>query len=279
MFYSKIYDKLISKAKNESRIKCDEIYYENHHIYPRHLGGDDNESNLVLLTLKEHCIAHFLLWKIHNSDGDKLAYKMRSGQTEDAQRLRSKLAVHANRNGGNGFWKVNGDNPMKDPNIIAKAIETKKIKYGSAGIYSDEHLDKVRKGIKLGMNSAESRNKASAIIKERNSKLSKSELSKKYGRTAESNGNSGIIKGYYIVYSIDGKKFFFMSQNDIKLKLNVSQKFLINNRNTGIINNKSRNKLMHMWNGWKFDYFSGRFTINDLLEIKSQNDNFEDMWD
>lgn len=65
MNYQKIYDSIVARAKNGLRIKGAEIYYEQHHIKPRCLGGDDSRDNLVLLTGREHFICHRLLYKIH----------------------------------------------------------------------------------------------------------------------------------------------------------------------------------------------------------------------
>lgn len=64
--YSVHYFKLISKAKNQNRIKSKKIYFEDHHIIPKSLNGTDDKSNLVLLTAREHYIAHLLLTKAVN---------------------------------------------------------------------------------------------------------------------------------------------------------------------------------------------------------------------
>lgn len=51
---------------NKTKRKKDKnTYYEEHHIVPRCLGGSDDKSNLVLLTAREHFIAHRLLSKIY----------------------------------------------------------------------------------------------------------------------------------------------------------------------------------------------------------------------
>jgi len=42
-------------------------YTDNHHIIPRSLGGADDISNLVLLSAKQHFVAHHLLYKIHRN--------------------------------------------------------------------------------------------------------------------------------------------------------------------------------------------------------------------
>lgn len=63
MDYKKHYYRLIETRRNR---KSDvTIYYEKHHIIPKCLGGDDSENNVVILTYKEHYMAHYLLSKIH----------------------------------------------------------------------------------------------------------------------------------------------------------------------------------------------------------------------
>jgi len=75
MNYLYIYRQLIARAKSENRQKLNRndsnyIYYESHHIIPRCLLKHkpkhivNGKWNLVLLTAREHFIAHALLWKI-----------------------------------------------------------------------------------------------------------------------------------------------------------------------------------------------------------------------
>lgn len=47
-----------------------------HHIVPKHSGGIDEESNFTYLTIREHMIAHYLLWKIHKNPNDLRAMHM-----------------------------------------------------------------------------------------------------------------------------------------------------------------------------------------------------------
>lgn len=61
MNYTKHYNLLIEKARRENRSKEDGRYYEKHHIVMRSEGGTDNKGNLVLLTAREHFVAHWLL--------------------------------------------------------------------------------------------------------------------------------------------------------------------------------------------------------------------------
>jgi hypothetical protein len=60
MNYQSIYENLISTRQQLKRHK-DDTYYEKHHIIPKCLGGTNSKSNIVLLTFKEHYIAHLLL--------------------------------------------------------------------------------------------------------------------------------------------------------------------------------------------------------------------------
>jgi hypothetical protein len=68
MNHQKIYEKLIQKAKTENRIKNNGKYYENHHIIPKCLNGNDEEYNKVLLTAREHFVSHKLLTYIYKGN-------------------------------------------------------------------------------------------------------------------------------------------------------------------------------------------------------------------
>ena len=78
MNYERIYNELISNAKLQNRAKSPSSYYEAHHIVPVCLGGKGKHSewkthsNIVLLTAREHYIAHKLLCFIY-PDNLKLA--------------------------------------------------------------------------------------------------------------------------------------------------------------------------------------------------------------
>lgn len=79
--YKQLYKTLIDTAKQENRMKNQEIYYERHHIVPDflyknrsrpgpagHLDGEpDSTENLVLLTFSEHLMAHYYLYEIYKN--------------------------------------------------------------------------------------------------------------------------------------------------------------------------------------------------------------------
>lgn len=77
--YKKLYKEIIDNAKAEDRVKSSDNYYEKHHIVPDflfknrkrkgpsgHLDGDPNSNdNIVMLTFKEHLMAHYYLYEIY----------------------------------------------------------------------------------------------------------------------------------------------------------------------------------------------------------------------
>jgi len=75
MNYKKIYDSLILKAKKLNRKKSKTFYLEQHHVIPKCLKPENTKENLVMLTAKEHFIAHKLLVEIY-PDNSKLWYAL-----------------------------------------------------------------------------------------------------------------------------------------------------------------------------------------------------------
>ena len=70
--YYQWYQNLVLKSKNR---KLDNtVYKESHHIIPKCLGGDNSETNLVKLTLREHYIAHLLLSKMYDGEAKRKMY-------------------------------------------------------------------------------------------------------------------------------------------------------------------------------------------------------------
>lgn len=47
-----------------------------HHIIPKHSNGVDDPSNITYLTIREHVIAHYLLWRIYKNPNDLRAMRM-----------------------------------------------------------------------------------------------------------------------------------------------------------------------------------------------------------
>ena len=70
MNYEEQYDQLIAFRKQNKLLKSEEELgiIEAHHVIPRSCGGTDDSENLVNLYAKEHFMAHYYLWKIHEND-------------------------------------------------------------------------------------------------------------------------------------------------------------------------------------------------------------------
>lgn len=77
--YTKWYFNIIRAAQSEQRAKGSGVYYEKHHIIPKSCGGSDDLLNLVLLTAREHFVAHMLLTKMFDCPlKHKMQFAMRS---------------------------------------------------------------------------------------------------------------------------------------------------------------------------------------------------------
>lgn len=96
MNYKKIYDDLISSRK---QLKRNEKGHEKHHIIPISLGGKNNKDNLIILTPREHFLAHWLLWRIYRNRSMAYAFVMMSNRGLGNSRSREE-AIIAHRETG-----------------------------------------------------------------------------------------------------------------------------------------------------------------------------------
>lgn len=129
MDYLKIYNQIIDKARFENRKKKNGIYYEAHHIVPKCLGGSDEKNNIILLTAKEHFIAHKLLIEIY-PENDKLNYAL--------------------------WMMCNPKNSLHKRNFIISSIEYERVRKTISEIRHDKMV-----GVKQGPNSKEHNRKIS----------------------------------------------------------------------------------------------------------------------
>jgi len=144
MDYQKIYNSIIENARLENRNKGISEYYESHHIIPRCMGGNNNKSNLILLTAKEHFIAHRLLTLIY-PDNNKL--------------VRALWAMSTMKN-----------NIQIRYIISSRTYENLKIEYArinSERIITDEFRNKISKARTGKTHTEETKKKISEITKER----------------------------------------------------------------------------------------------------------------
>lgn len=64
-----------------------------HHIIPKHMGGTDDPSNLVLLTVEEHASAHKLLYEQYGREQDRIAWMALSKQVEKKETIKASLKL------------------------------------------------------------------------------------------------------------------------------------------------------------------------------------------
>lgn len=86
-----LYNKHIENCKNQP-IKEEKTYYK-HHILPKSSGGDDSESNLILLTYPQHVFAHFLLYKWKPTNSNWISYRLMSGINENKKQAIEELKI------------------------------------------------------------------------------------------------------------------------------------------------------------------------------------------
>ena len=109
-----------------------------HHILPRYMGGTDDPSNLVELTIEEHAQAHLELYNKHGDQRDLLAHRMLLGQVErqevnaiirslpktDQHKRKIAKAVSGEKNGMYGKTTS-----QKQKDSVSKALKGKKKNY------------------------------------------------------------------------------------------------------------------------------------------------------
>jgi hypothetical protein len=59
--------------------------YHKHHIIPEHMGGTDDPSNLVEVTVEQHAELHKQLWEDLGHWQDKIAWQTLSGQINPSE--------------------------------------------------------------------------------------------------------------------------------------------------------------------------------------------------
>ena len=70
-----------------------------HHIVPRHMGGSDDASNIVELTIEEHAEAHRRLYEQYSRKEDYLAWKGLAGLIDKDELIREKMSLNSSRPG------------------------------------------------------------------------------------------------------------------------------------------------------------------------------------
>ena len=143
MNHLKIYESIINNAKSENRVKLRKnqkkfIYYENHHILPRCLGGNNEKENLVLLTAREHFICHKLLTYINPKNRKITLAFFRLSYDNHNRKISSRDYTYAKKlmslNGHNKKTKIKISTSLKGKKHSIERRLKQSVNYKSKGI-------------------------------------------------------------------------------------------------------------------------------------------------
>lgn len=105
--YTRWYYSIINHAKSQNRKRfsndhIDYVYYENHHVVPKSLGGTNDTNNLVLLNAKEHFVVHILLPKMcvsqrHIQQMLNALFRMKQKTSKQQRYFNSRLYEYAKK--------------------------------------------------------------------------------------------------------------------------------------------------------------------------------------
>lgn len=98
MDYKKQYDLLIASRKMRGTKKRKGDGFNRHHILPKCLGGDDNSDNIVLLTFKEHIVAHHLLHMMYPNSNELTYAFLRMIQSSHSDRRENRYRIDSSGN-------------------------------------------------------------------------------------------------------------------------------------------------------------------------------------
>jgi len=147
---------------------------ENHHILPKCMGGNNDLSNIVSLTPREHFVAHHLLWKMYRTSPLHYAFwlmvtKSSSNNSRNyivtSRTYEIAKTNHAREVSITHTGRVRSEESKRKSSISlkGKAAWNK----GLTGIYSDESIRKMSAGRIGFIESDETRKKKSDSAKKR----------------------------------------------------------------------------------------------------------------
>ena len=121
--FDRIYSNLCEGNKSRKHDYKKYSGLHEHHIVPKHMGGTDEDCNLTYLNVREHIIAHYLLWKIYKNPNDLRSMKMLGANLSSQHR---RITGEFCRDNEIGFFST----PIeKRREWMSKGIETQKQEY------------------------------------------------------------------------------------------------------------------------------------------------------
>ena len=94
-----------------------EIYFQKHHLIPKHAGGTDDASNIIKVNTALHAFLHKQLYEEYGRWQDKIAYECLSGHISNEEAIRQAQSL-----GQKG--------KKKPPSVVQAIIESNKRRGG-----------------------------------------------------------------------------------------------------------------------------------------------------
>ena len=142
--YTQWYNAITERASN----RILDGYTEKHHVVPRSLGGNNDLTNLVNLTAREHFICHWLLTKMHTGEAKaKMVYALNGMKrsNEFAQRYETAITSRVYENLKKEFSKVHSatmkGRPAHNKGIPASEEQKRKNRESALG---KKHTDSAK---------------------------------------------------------------------------------------------------------------------------------------
>jgi hypothetical protein len=182
----------------KGRTRIPDQLYEKHHILPKSLGGSNDPSNMVLLTPREHYIAHWLLWRIYGNKEMAFAFYCMTKMNKRTNKIISSRAYEEAKLARREFIVENNKKYHTGKKISEEAKElTSKLFKGVPK--SIEHRKKISESHKGKIKTDEHRKKLSTSLIGKNRW---SDERKKNHSEKVSGENSGIAKK--VIQILDG---------------------------------------------------------------------------
>lgn len=270
MNYKNIYDDLILRAKALNRVKLEKgsedcVYYESHHIIPKCLGGSNNKDNLVLLTAREHFVAHKLLLTIYPNNKSLIhsLWMMSNCNNINKYNTRNyKVSSKEYASLKEEYSKIVSERVKGVNNPMYGSSRTGKMNPNFGNVFSEETREKIRKKATGRIVSPETRSKLREYGKKFRTGENSPMFGKKHSEQTKINQSLRQKGKPFPGGNIKGKKHSDETKTKISLALKgrlISQetkdKLSIINKNKKNVSCPHCGKTMDIYNAkrWHFD--------------------------
>ena len=180
MDYKRAYQALIDSRPK--RVKARGL--EEHHIVPESIGGSDDDTNLVMLTPREHLLAHLLLARAHPEIKELITAAWMMSHTRDGVRIKSTRTYETLRS---DFTRHQSERNLGkgNPRFNAEVLPEARAKISAANLgHRDTDETKAKKSLaRMGKKPGNAGMKASAETRAKISAKVAGELNPRYGIT------------------------------------------------------------------------------------------------